>query len=120
MIKPVIYLSDLKHVHVVDIHEIVLLKAQRSYCKVILQNGETITHSKPLGLIAKELPSELFLRIGQSNIINRNHILKIDKSNKWVKLTGNNEVAYPMKTNELLSLLGIVISGDRTACRETL
>ena len=106
MIEPVIYLCDLKHVHVITIREIVLIKAQRSYCSIVLQNGETITYTKSLSCIGKGLSGNMFLRIGQSHIINRNQIRKIDKANKLIKLIGDHQIRYPMKTCELLKMLG--------------
>lgn len=84
-----------------------------------MQNGDTFMCSKPLGLIAKELPENLFIRIGQSNIVNRNHIHQIDKSQKILCLTGDHKIYYPMRTCELLALLGIVVSETETANRET-
>ena len=86
MIEPVIYLCDLKNVHVITIKEIVLIKAQRSYCSIFLQDGEAITYTKSLSCIGKVLKGNKFLRIGQSHIINRNQIRKIDKVNKLIKL----------------------------------
>ena len=119
MIKPFIFLGDAKHIRAIDVQEIILLKAQRSYCNVILHNGDSFMCSKPLGIIAKELPENLFIRIGQSNIVNRNHIRQIDKCQKILCLTGDHKINYPMRTCELLALLGIVVSEAETACRET-
>lgn len=63
MIEPVIYLSDLKKVNVVQLREIIFIKAQRSYCQVLLQNGESIIHSKPMAAIEKEFSVYMFLHI---------------------------------------------------------
>lgn len=118
MIEPVIYLCDLKNVHVITIKEIVLIKAQRSYYSIFLQDGEAITYTKSLSCIGKVLKGNKFLRIGQSHIINRNQIRKIDKVNKLIKLTGDHQIRYPMKTSELLGLLGFTNSEDETGDRE--
>jgi DNA-binding LytR/AlgR family response regulator len=118
MIDSVIYLCELKVVHVVYLREIVYFKAQRSYCQIFLINGETITHSKPLATITKDLEHHLFLHIGQSHVINRNQIRQIDKGKKLIKLANGHEIHYPMKTCELLLLLGYCISEEKTACRE--
>ena len=105
MIKSFIFLGDAKHIRAIDVQEIILLKAHRSYCNVIIHNGDNFMCSKPLGLIAKELPKSLFIRIGQSNIVNRNHICQIDKSKKMLCLTGDHQINYPMRTCELLQLI---------------
>jgi len=38
---------------------------------------------------------------------------------KILCLTGDHKINYPMRTCELLALLGIVVSEAETACRET-
>lgn len=118
MLDPVIYLSDSKSVHVVPLREIVYLKAQRSYCQIFLLCGKSITYSKPLSHMAKEL-NHLFVRLGQSHIINRNYVRKISKNDKLLMLMGGYEVSYSMKTCELLRMLCIDSREDETACRET-
>jgi two-component system, LytTR family, response regulator len=118
MSGPVIYLSDSKIVHVVPLDEIVYLKAQRSYCQIFLICGETITYSKPLSHISKEL-NHFFVRLGQSYIINRNHVRKISKKDKLLIMSGGHELNYPMNTCKLLSMLEIDIREEKTANRET-
>jgi DNA-binding LytR/AlgR family response regulator len=118
MTEPVIFLCDTNHVHVIPIHEIVLIKAQRSYCEVLLHNGESIMHTKPLAALSKEISKQLFVKIGKSHLINRKHIRTIDKKKKQIQFANGIEIRFPMSLSELLLLLGNTGSEDETACRE--
>jgi DNA-binding LytR/AlgR family response regulator len=118
MTEPVIFLCDTNHVHVIPIQEIVLIKAQRSYCEVFLHNGERNTLTKPLAALSKEISKQQFVKIGKSHLINRKHIRMIDKKNKKMKLSIDHDVHFPMKLSDLLLLLGNAGSEAETACRE--
>ena len=118
MIDPVVYLSDINNVYIIDLNEIIYVKAQRSYCKIFTVNGDEQTLSKPLGKLECKLPNKIFIRLGKSYLVNRNHIRRINKKDKVLILNGDIEISYSMKTLELLNKLNFSFSEDGTASWE--
>ncbi len=74
----------------INISELVMIEAAGSYCKVYIRGGKTAMMRKILKDWESVLPSDSFLRVHRSKIINLNYTEKIDKIfNKTYSITLN-------------------------------
>jgi len=66
-------------VEFLEVDDIVMIQADRSYCQVHLYGGETKTISKPLAYVAQQIESDDFLRVHRSYLVNTRYIQAWDK-----------------------------------------
>lgn len=86
-------LTDSSGTEYFETEEIVFIKADGSYSEVNFNNSRTKTISRPLKYIERLLPTETFVRIHRSYIVNINHITKWSKSEGgYLKLSTDQEV----------------------------
>lgn len=52
------------------------LEASGSYCSIHISNNKHLTIAQPLGEIINSLPSDVFIRVHRSYVININHVSK--------------------------------------------
>ncbi|TRX66409.1 LytTR family DNA-binding domain-containing protein [Carboxylicivirga sp. M1479] len=79
-------------VRLVDIHDIVYINAERSYCKVNLNDGDEIVVSKPLKRFESKLCEGKFIRCHRSYIVNKIYLVGFSKSAKSIKLMNGDEL----------------------------
>jgi DNA-binding LytR/AlgR family response regulator len=78
----------------IDQSEIIFLKADINYTKVILAD-KSFTSSRTLKIVSQWLNSELFVKINRGVVVNKNFIKTFnnDKLNAFVTLTNNETFA---------------------------
>ena len=64
----------------IDIEKIVRVEAERNYAMVIMDNAKPLLVSRTLLHFEKELPANLFMRIHDSCVVNRQYITEFIKS----------------------------------------
>lgn len=87
---------------VVEIDSIIMIKASREYSKLVLTGGEEIIICKVLKKLEKILPSENFIRIHRSAIINLKYVRGIEREyNRSYKVyfKNSNETAVISQRN---------------------
>lgn len=90
---------------IIDLREIVYLKAEGSYTRIILDDGRKIVASKVLGEFTFLTEHHTFYRTNRSFIINRTKIKRISRSGNEVILEGEIEVPVtPDRKSELIEL----------------
>lgn len=82
-------------------------KSDNCYTSVFLDDGEEIIVCKSLTKIGLELDRELFIRINQSYLVNKECIKLIDKKNKRIELENNVVIPFNTSLTSLFALLGI-------------
>jgi two-component system LytT family response regulator len=60
--------------------EVIYVKADGSYCTLVLKDHRKKTLSRPLRYIEDKIPQELFVRVHRSYLVNTQYILKWEKS----------------------------------------
>jgi len=75
----------------IDVDDIVYIEADSNYSVVHLSTAEKITVSKVLREFEELLPTEQFVRIHKSNIINLNHLKEYNSKNGLLALLNNGE-----------------------------
>lgn len=95
-------------VKLIELKNLVLMKADRSYTEVVLDTNQMYVVSKNLGVFEDALsPLDNFVRINKSNIINLNFITEISKSDGGSVILNNKYeigISYE-KRDSLLKLL---------------
>lgn len=95
-----------------DFDDLAYLKAEDKYVMIHLKNGQSHLSERSLGKLEEQLP-ERFVRIHRSYIVNRNHILEVQKYFKGnLILTLDDKAKTKMTTGNkyvanLKSILGI-------------
>jgi two-component system, LytTR family, response regulator len=86
-------LHILRKQKVINLNEIVMMKADINYSIIHLENGEKIIVTKTLKILENILNNEFFYRIHRNTLINKKHIISYNSILGEVSLT-NNQVAY--------------------------
>lgn len=76
----------------IDVDDIIYIEADSNYSVVHLVNQENITVSKVLREFEELLPTEQFVRVHKSNIINLNHLKEYNSKNGLQVFLKNGEV----------------------------
>ena len=72
--KRKIFVRDTSGIRYLEMSQILYLKADGSYCKIYMKDGEEIISSKVLKHFVQLLPENLFMRIHRSSLINLNEV----------------------------------------------
>jgi DNA-binding LytR/AlgR family response regulator len=88
--------------------DIAYVKADGNYAQIGLAGGDTEEIFERLGEIEKTLPSEIFLRIGKSLIINRGYVRRINTKKSLLEIT----------TPQTSYLLGVPEKGIKLLAQE--
>ncbi len=72
--KRKIFVRDTSGIRYLEMCQILYLKADGSYCKIYMKNGEEIISSKVLKHFVQLLPENMFMRIHRSSLINLNEV----------------------------------------------
>jgi len=94
-------------IKLIDLDDLVLMKADRSYTDVILKNEQQFIVSKNLGQFEEALqPCDNFVRINKSNIINLNFISEINKSEGgYITLNNKHEISISLEKRDWIMKL---------------
>lgn len=94
-------------VKLIDLDDLVYMKADRSYTDVILKNEQQFIVSKNLGQFEEALePCDNFVRINKSNIINLNFISEINKSEGgYITLNNKHEISISLEKRDWIMKL---------------
>lgn len=101
-----IALHTQSHIWFVLPKDIMYCKSDDCYLTVYLSSDEKIMISKTLAKFSKELNAEIFIRISQFILINKNFIRKIHKKNKQVEMVNNEKIPFTTTLHKLLELIG--------------
>jgi two-component system LytT family response regulator len=74
-----IVIPSLEGLQFVEMEDIIYLEASSNYTIIFLQNGPRIAVSKTLKEFNEMLPSSVFIRIHNSYLVNKNHLVKYNK-----------------------------------------
>jgi DNA-binding LytR/AlgR family response regulator len=80
-------------------------KSDNCYTTLFLNNSEEHVVCKSLTKVFKELDQQMFIRVNQSYIVNKNYIKMIDKKKKTVELIGNQQIPFTTTISTLLNLI---------------
>jgi two-component system, LytTR family, response regulator len=70
-----------------SINNIVRVESKSNYCKIFFADkSHPLTLSKTLGLVEQHLPTDIFLRIHRTHLVNKNFIAKIFLSSLQIQL----------------------------------
>jgi two-component system LytT family response regulator len=94
-------------VKLIDLCELVYMKADRSYTEVVLKNDQLFIVSKNLGQFEEALePCSNFIRINKSYIINLDFITEINKSDGgFIMLDNKHEIAISLEKRDAIMKL---------------
>ncbi len=93
--------SSLDSVTYIEIQDIIRLEAQRSYCKIVLQNGKVIMSSKNMAHYESLLPDNAFSKIHRSHIINIHAVEAVVKTDGgFVQLKNGDQVPISRRKKE--------------------
>lgn len=69
--------------------KILRIQAQSNYCKIyFIDDRNPVVISKVLHLVQETLPADMFVRVHQSHVVNKQHILQVSGThNKIAELT---------------------------------
>lgn len=84
VLKDRIFVRDREKMVKLLLNEILYLKAERNYCRIITATKEYIL-SMPMKSLEKQLPSPLFQRIHRSYMVNIQHVEEINDSSILVQ-----------------------------------
>lgn len=98
-------INSLTHVHLVLHDEIIYCKSDSCYSSVFLNNGEELIICKSLTKLSKELAPEIFVRVSQSYMINKNYISQVDKKAKHILLRDKTLIPFNISIKYLLKIL---------------
>jgi len=68
-----------KHTELINIHSIIRIEAFSNYSKLYLTGGKSLMVAKPLRSFEEKLPSEYFIRIHRTHLVNSNFIRQYSK-----------------------------------------
>lgn len=94
-------------VKLIDLKNLVLMKADRSYTEVILDTDQMYIVSKNLGHFEEVLePLHNFIRINKSNIVNLDFITEISKSDGgFITLNHKHEISISLEKRDFIMKL---------------
>ncbi|WP_299681863.1 LytTR family DNA-binding domain-containing protein [uncultured Tenacibaculum sp.] len=98
-----IVLSDIDHLHVVPIEEIIYASSENSYTIFTLKNKEEIVVSKSLKSFDEKLAPYSFIRIHQRYLINIEYVEKFHKKNEEILLS--NKTILPVSKGKKEQLI---------------
>jgi len=87
-----IHLVTQNHIHFVQIKDISYCKCNNTSTTFYLQNHEPIVVSKGIKAVEAMLQGDNFIRPHQSYLVNRAHVIRIDKSDAYNLILKNNEI----------------------------
>jgi len=102
-----IVLNTIDAVHFIRLNDILYCKSENSYTTFHLTNGESIVVSKTIKEYEIQLSESNFFRTHQSYLVNVEHILKVDKQNRFTLLL-TNKSKIPTSTRKRKELLQIL------------
>ncbi|MDN5285015.1 MAG: hypothetical protein JWR38_1289 [Mucilaginibacter sp.] len=86
-------------------NDIAYCKSDNSYTTLYLSNKEELIICKSLTKVLKDLSPQLFIRINQSYIVNKNYIKLIDKRKRLVELTDSRQIPFTTTISNLLNMI---------------
>jgi two-component system LytT family response regulator len=89
------------NLRIVSHSDIIYCKSDNCYTNIFLDNGEQFIVCKSLKKIFSELGSEMFIRVNQSYLINKNYIKFIDKKSRQVELINNQRIPFTITSIHL-------------------
>lgn len=99
-----IALSSHKGVEFVPLDDIIFCQAEGSYSSFFLIGDRKIVVSKPIKHYANSLPKDLFFRCHKSYIIQKNHLIHLDKSGDITMSNGMSVRCAKVKREKILDL----------------
>ncbi len=102
-----IAISSLDTVRYILVDKITRLEADGSYCSIILDSGEVIVGSKNMRHFEQLLPTQQFVKVHRSHVINLNYVDSIIKTDGgFIKLFSGDEIPISRrKKEEFLKLI---------------
>ncbi|PTR01149.1 LytTr DNA-binding domain-containing protein [Mucilaginibacter yixingensis] len=97
-----IVIAQQSHIYFVNTEDIVYCQSDDCYTNIHLVDNNKILLVKSLTKFHKELPQEVFLRVNQSNLINKAFVKTIDRKKKLIELANNNKVPFTISLKDLL------------------
>ena len=102
-----IKISNADGIHFLEYTNIIQIKADGNYSRIVLENAPSIIVSKTLKYLANLLPRATFIRAHQSHLININHISQITrKGGLQIKLKDGRII--PVSRTERSNLLEVL------------
>ncbi len=105
-----VFIKDGERCYMIPVHEIVLVEAVNNYCKVFFRNQSPLLH-RSLQQLEDKLPADLFFRANRKQLINIQHITRIDsyyKGGMVTEVNGKHNVEISQRQSvlfkELMSL----------------
>lgn len=96
-----IAISSLDSVRYLMVNQIVRLEADGSYCSIIMADGETIVSSKNMFHYEQILPTDTFIKVHRSHIINPNFVEAIIKTDGGsIKLSNGHVIPISRRKKE--------------------
>jgi two-component system LytT family response regulator len=78
---------------ILNIDDIIHIKAEGSYCRVFLKNCQEMTLARPLKELDELLQdNESFYRTHKSHLINLEHVKRVSRINKMIEMTDGSKV----------------------------
>ncbi len=104
-----IAIPSMEGLQFIDTINIIYLEAESNYTFINMQNGTKLTVSKTLKDFEELLPSQTFIRIHHSYIINKNHIRKYLKGDGGQVLMSNEKLldVARRKKEEFMRAMGL-------------
>lgn len=97
-----IAISSLDAVRYLLVNQIVRLEADGSYCRIIMADGEAIVSSKNMHHYEQVLPSDTFIKVHRSHIINTNFVNAIIKTDGGsIQLSNGHEIPISRRKKEV-------------------
>lgn len=96
---------DRNFIHFIDQFDILFFQSDSCYVTVSLTNGSQFVLIKSLTKLENEVSSDIFIRVSQSFLINKNKIKNIDRKQKKIILNEAISVPFTIKLNKLLELI---------------
>ena len=81
-------------------NQILFCRAESNYCAIKKIDGSTITVTRTLKYLEELLPTNTFIRIHKSYIINLNFVVRYHKANKEVELTNGEKLPVSFRKEE--------------------
>lgn len=103
-----ISLSTIDAIHVVQVQDILYCKCNNSYTTFYLCNHGPIIVSRGIKEFEKQLRDSGFFRSHQSYLVNLNHVVKLDKADKYSILLSDNS-KIPTATRKRKEILHILL-----------
>jgi len=98
--EKIIIVKTSEETYIIPVNDIIRLEADGAYTSIITHK-RTIIASKNLKYYEKELPTENFIRIHQSHLINKQHITTLT-NNGQLRLSNNDEVPISFRKKSLV------------------